>query len=666
MMHRRQQWQVRFANLFFVHDTVWFCYSLREVCLRWCLARPWRGWSHDDQVRGASRRGEEASQNHLLLALITTLAWLQTSREQVGIRKYSLSIYIYIHSLFDVELNSTFLQICFVLSRMVCVHCASAKGGNAWRWHRRLDDLQQWDCSTPRRSRSSGPEWKTARASPIAVTAPFRQTPEAAPWPERWNPQFDEAMGRWSKHTGARCFSHVFLVVSVSQVRLQAHVTRPFGQPWILWGTTSGAEKKHEDGETSNEKGANPSLDSKVMEYLEQHFKDIDLHFKALEAKSGSTFPQVQFAAEIDPEPLPHEAEAEGRSNKLKRLKKVVKAKKVAQTQSETESFELCKALGRNRVKRSNASSNANTLLKMKDLTTCDATEQVAVFEPDEGSYNIACCAKDSLHCSGCMKLNGDSCDLCSGGFSDSSGTCEACLDLPGWETIDGVNCYDLTVASCDDVKVRGHGVRGFLCWSILYLRPSKMFGHEFFVLSAMFTWAKCLHFGSSELVIDRSERKIHFAFNLHLFSEPCLAANQLREGNWQGGQGGGDRHCIWLQVAFDSWECDWLRRTRSRRMPMTFLALLKHLKAEAISALLAPTTSVDSLPETGGEVFQDEEAKDREQCSRWLRDRILGLDFWSSHDWEIEFSKKSQIEFYFHRWNIPKIKKHVFDLLLF
>ena len=210
------------------------------------------------------------------------------------------------------------------------------------------------------------------------------------------------------------------------------------------------------------------------MEYLEQHFKDIDLHFKALEAKSGSTFPQVQFAAEIDPEPLPHEAEAEGRSNKLKRLKKVVKAKKAAQAQSETESFELCKALGRNGIKRSNASSNANTLLKMKDLTTCDAREQVAVFEPDEGSYSISCCAKDSLHCSGCMKLNGDSCDLCSGGFSDSSGTCEACLDLPGWETIDGVNCYNLTVASCDDVKVRGQGVRGFLCWSILYLRDSE------------------------------------------------------------------------------------------------------------------------------------------------------------------------------------------------
>ena len=216
------------------------------------------------------------------------------------------------------------------------------------------------------------------------------------------------------------------------------------------------------------------------MEYLEQHFKDlakdnkeikehfkdIDVHIKAMETKSDSTFPQVQFASEFDPEPLAHEAVTEsGRSDKLKRLKKLVNAKKLAKAQSESESFELCKVLGRNGVKRSKASSNVSTFLKMKDLSTCDANEKVAVFEPAAGTYS--CCAKDGLHCSGCMKLDGDSCELCSGGFTNSSGTCEACLDLPGWETIDGINCYDLVVTSCDDEKVRGQGRHWFLYWSI-------------------------------------------------------------------------------------------------------------------------------------------------------------------------------------------------------
>ena len=266
-----------------------------------------------------------------------------------------------------------------------------------------------------------------------------------------------------------------------------------FGQLWIFWGSTSATEKKHQYGETSIEKGAEQSLDSKVMEYLEKHFKDIDMHFKSLEAKSDSTFPQVQFAPEFDPEPMPHEAETEGRSNQLKRFKKLVKAKKLAKAQSETESFELCKVLGRNGVKRSTASSNVTTFLKMKDLSTCDPTKEVAVFEPgSDGTYNIACCAKDGLHCSGCMKLSGDkgSCERCSGGFTDSSGltdssgTCEACLDLPGWETINGKNCYDLTkttwltIISCDDEKVRGQGGRWFLYWSI-FARHWKICGNE-------------------------------------------------------------------------------------------------------------------------------------------------------------------------------------------
>lgn len=210
------------------------------------------------------------------------------------------------------------------------------------------------------------------------------------------------------------------------------------------------------------------------MEYLEQHFKDldkeikehfkdIDVHIKAIESKSDSTFPQVQFASEFDPEPLAHEAATEGRNKKLKKL---VKGGKLAKAWSETERFEPCKAVGRNGVRRSTASSSVSTFLKMKDLSTCDAAEEVAVFEPgSDETYNIACCAKDSLHCSGCMKLNGDSCELCSGGFTDSSGTCEACLDLPGWETIHGINCYDLT--SCDDEKVRGQGRHWFLYRSI-------------------------------------------------------------------------------------------------------------------------------------------------------------------------------------------------------
>lgn len=209
------------------------------------------------------------------------------------------------------------------------------------------------------------------------------------------------------------------------------------------------------------------------MEYLEKHFKDIDVHFKSLQAKSDSTFRQGQFSPGFDPEPLAHEAGTGGRSNKLKRLEKLVKAKKLAKAQSETESFELCKVLGRNGVKRSKASSNVSTFLKMRDLSKCDANEEVAVFEPAAASYTIACCAKDSLHCAGCMKLNGDSCELCSGGFTaDSSGTCEACLDLPGWKTIGGSNCYDLAVTACNDEKVRGQGVHWFLI--VPFLRDAE------------------------------------------------------------------------------------------------------------------------------------------------------------------------------------------------
>ena len=73
--------------------------------------------------------------------------------------------------------------------------------------------------------------------------------------------------------------------------------------------------------------------------------------------------------------------------------------------------------------------------------------------------FTVACCPKESLHCAGCAEISetGDECNTCAGGYvKGTDGTCEACMDMVGWEDVDGQSCAALHFPEgCTEKKVR-------------------------------------------------------------------------------------------------------------------------------------------------------------------------------------------------------------------
>eukprot|EP00438_Fugacium_kawagutii_P012908 Skav224012 [mRNA] locus=scaffold2932:106014:109599:+ [translate_table: standard] len=116
--------------------------------------------------------------------------------------------------------------------------------------------------------------------------------------------------------------------------------------------------------------------------------------------------------------------------------------------------FELCRNFvsGTKRDKQGKQSNvSALSQTSSKAVNTC--TQSVPIFEPGDGTYSIECCNYENVYCAGCIKLGNSSCDTCAGGFVDTNGVCEACMDF-AWKNKEGFRCYE--ISTCDDVKFKG------------------------------------------------------------------------------------------------------------------------------------------------------------------------------------------------------------------
>ena len=98
------------------------------------------------------------------------------------------------------------------------------------------------------------------------------------------------------------------------------------------------------------------------------------------------------------------------------------------------------------------------------DASACSIGE-VLLFSPTESPpyFQTECCPAGKDFCSGCAKLNGGktACEKCSGGFTQISGKCIACVDLPGWVNSVSQGCM---TASCSAEKFQGYSSEAACC----------------------------------------------------------------------------------------------------------------------------------------------------------------------------------------------------------
>lgn len=122
--------------------------------------------------------------------------------------------------------------------------------------------------------------------------------------------------------------------------------------------------------------------------------------------------------------------------------------------------FELCKAGN----VLNEVAAQANTSLH-DAKTSCSAATEVTLFSPTASSpfFETECCPVEKEHCAGCAKQNSGktACEICSGGFTKSSGKCVACVDLPAWVNKAGQNCH---AASCSSEKFQGFSPNEACC----------------------------------------------------------------------------------------------------------------------------------------------------------------------------------------------------------
>ena len=126
---------------------------------------------------------------------------------------------------------------------------------------------------------------------------------------------------------------------------------------------------------------------------------------------------------------------------------------------AETSGFEMCLA------HRTSPRVLAQTSRREQYSPECDptsASRAIPIYNHGwDGSYRVACCEQDGLHCGGCEDVAENagfpgSCRTCAGGFVQlEDGRCQACMDMVSWESADGVSCFDLD-DSCTDEKVNG------------------------------------------------------------------------------------------------------------------------------------------------------------------------------------------------------------------
>ena len=135
-------------------------------------------------------------------------------------------------------------------------------------------------------------------------------------------------------------------------------------------------------------------------------------------------------------------------------------------------SFELCpQASNRQILTQGNSLRHGKSQEKVSANlgSVCDAETEVPVFQPfGNGSYTVACCAKSSVHCTGCAELSeaGDACNRCSGGYVQGpDGVCEACMDVVAWTDAAGLSCSALTSPSaCTSVRVNQYSSMEACC----------------------------------------------------------------------------------------------------------------------------------------------------------------------------------------------------------
>eukprot|EP00930_Biecheleria_cincta_P021235 TRINITY_DN15790_c1_g2_i4.p1 TRINITY_DN15790_c1_g2~~TRINITY_DN15790_c1_g2_i4.p1 ORF type:complete len:747 (-),score=127.66 TRINITY_DN15790_c1_g2_i4:64-2259(-) len=78
--------------------------------------------------------------------------------------------------------------------------------------------------------------------------------------------------------------------------------------------------------------------------------------------------------------------------------------------------------------------------------TTCPS-DKIKLQRFADGKVYEQCCPSDSFACSGCVQLQGSTCQTCESGYTKSSSSngaqCVACQDALGWEDRDGKTCLD-------------------------------------------------------------------------------------------------------------------------------------------------------------------------------------------------------------------------------
>ncbi|CAE7034947.1 ACBP2, partial [Symbiodinium sp. CCMP2592] len=154
------------------------------------------------------------------------------------------------------------------------------------------------------------------------------------------------------------------------------------------------------------------------------------------------------------------------------KIKEELKARTVPYVASQTDPslFQGCKSTARLPVLVEASKASKASIRSSANLTTDSgdpwnslcASNEFVVRSNRLLSRASACCSESNLDCAGCDPV--DSCASCVGGFLKRGGRCVACADSPGWRSLSGDTCAQLSASSCSDVAVRGLSSKEACC----------------------------------------------------------------------------------------------------------------------------------------------------------------------------------------------------------
>jgi len=125
--------------------------------------------------------------------------------------------------------------------------------------------------------------------------------------------------------------------------------------------------------------------------------------------------------------------------------------------QRQQELFENCASRPHGESLAQSGKENASSGDASSSSLSCPSSTSnptFPIFELSSGQYG--CCPETALYCGGCADIGADECNQCAGSHTDTSGSCEACVDTPGWATTDGHNCASSETDGCSDALYDG------------------------------------------------------------------------------------------------------------------------------------------------------------------------------------------------------------------